>query len=100
MHVKKKYSGLARTWGLGVLLTAAGVAILTADTSPQKSDWPMFGHNASNTAFNSAENLITTRNVGTLKLKWAFTTSGDVSARPALVNNVAYFPDWAGKLWA
>jgi polyvinyl alcohol dehydrogenase (cytochrome) len=63
-------------------------------------DWPMFGQNAANTASNSQGNAITAANVGTLDTKWTFTTGGDVSARAAVVNQVAYFPDWAGNLYA
>ena len=43
---------------------------------------------------------ISTRNVHTLKPKWTFTTGGDVSARAAVVSGVAYFPDWAGNIYA
>ncbi|MEJ8852203.1 PQQ-binding-like beta-propeller repeat protein [Variovorax rhizosphaerae] len=35
-----------------------------------------------------------------LKVKWTFTTGGDVSARAAVVNGRAYFPDWGGYLWS
>jgi len=38
--------------------------------------------------------------IAKLKTKWVFTTGGDVSARAAVVKGVAYFPDWAGNLWA
>jgi polyvinyl alcohol dehydrogenase (cytochrome) len=65
-----------------------------------QEDWPMFGQNNSNTASSSAEISISTRNVKTLKTKWTFQTGGDVSARAAVVDNVAYFPDWAGNLFA
>ena len=41
-----------------------------------------------------------TSKVSTLKSKWIFTTGGDVSARAAVVNNVVYFPDWGGYIWA
>lgn len=33
-------------------------------------------------------------------MKWSFTTGGDVSARAAVVDGRAYFPDWGGNLWA
>jgi polyvinyl alcohol dehydrogenase (cytochrome) len=62
-------------------------------------DWPMFGQNASNTASTTSSG-ITQGNVARLLPKWTFTTGGDVSARAAVVNNVAYFPDWGGNLWA
>jgi polyvinyl alcohol dehydrogenase (cytochrome) len=60
--------------------------------------WPSFGQNVSNTA--SVSSSIKTSNVHTLKPKWTFTTGGDVSARAAVVGGVAYFPDWAGNIYA
>jgi polyvinyl alcohol dehydrogenase (cytochrome) len=66
----------------------------------QSADWPMFGQNAANTANNPSETTISTANVSQLAPKWIFTTGGDVSARAAVVNGVAYFPDWGGNLWA
>jgi polyvinyl alcohol dehydrogenase (cytochrome) len=35
-----------------------------------------------------------------LKIKWIFTTGGDVSATPAVANGVVYFPDFAGNFYA
>jgi polyvinyl alcohol dehydrogenase (cytochrome) len=61
-------------------------------------NWASFGQNVSNTATNTSN--IKTSNVQTLKPKWIFTTGGDVSARAAVVNGVAYFPDWAGNIYA
>jgi polyvinyl alcohol dehydrogenase (cytochrome) len=63
-------------------------------------DWPMFGQNTANTASNSQSGAISTNNVNQLQAKWTFTTGGDVTARAAVVNEVAYFPDWAGNLYA
>lgn len=85
-----------------VLLGAVGTITLMAQDLrvPHSADWPMFGQNASNTASNSVESAISTKTVASLKTKWTFTTGGDVSARAAVVNKVAYFPDWAGNLWA
>jgi polyvinyl alcohol dehydrogenase (cytochrome) len=63
-------------------------------------DWPMFGQNVANTASNFFEFGISSKNVNQLQPKWTFTTGGDVTARAAVVDNVAYFPDWAGNLYA
>jgi polyvinyl alcohol dehydrogenase (cytochrome) len=91
-----------RGWVFGVVLGTIAVTPLMAQNSlfPFSSDWPMFGQNASNTANASAETAISTKTVSELKTKWTFTTGGDVSARAAVVNGVAYFPDWAGNLFA
>ena len=53
-------------------------------------DWPMFGQNIGNTASNASD--ISAKNVNKLRQKWTFTTGGDISARAAVVNGVAYFP--------
>jgi polyvinyl alcohol dehydrogenase (cytochrome) len=63
-------------------------------------DWPMFGQNTANTASNSQGGAISANNVNQLQPKWTFTTGGDVTARAAVLNDVAYFPDWAGNLYA
>jgi polyvinyl alcohol dehydrogenase (cytochrome) len=60
----------------------------------------MFGQNLQNTSNNNNQVDISTKNVSKLKPKWVFTTGGDVSTRAAVVNGVAYFPDWAGNLYA
>ncbi len=59
----------------------------------------MFGQSPANTASNQ-EDEITVKNVYKLQPKWTFQTGGDVSARAAVVDGVAYFPDWGGNLWA
>src|SRR5262245_43037052 len=66
----------------------------------QGLDWPMFGQNTANTASNASEAKISANNVNRLQPNWTFTTGGDVTARAAVVNGVAYFPDWAGNLYA
>lgn len=84
---------------LGLLLPAvvltAGLA--TAARADRSEDWPMFGQNLQNTA-SAGEGSI--KDVAKLAVKWTFTTGGDVSARAAVVDGVAYFPDWGGNLWA
>src|SRR5208283_270471 len=82
----------ARRWVFGLVLAAVAITPLMAQ------DWPSFGHDPTNGAANKSK--ISTRNVNTLKPKWTFTTGGDVSARAAVVKGVAYFPDWAGNIYA
>ena len=43
---------------------------------------------------------ITAQNAKNLKLKWTFTTAGDVTATPAVSQGVVYFPDFAGNFYA
>jgi polyvinyl alcohol dehydrogenase (cytochrome) len=84
---------------LNALLPA--VALLAIYPVPAAADsdkdWPMFGQNLQNTASADKGKV---KDVSKLALKWTFTTGGDVSARAAVVDDVAYFPDWGGNLWA
>ena len=79
-------------WVLGVALATIALTPLMAQ------DWPSFGHDATNNATNKSK--ISTSNVHNLKPKWTFTTGSDVSSRAAVVKGVAYFPDWAGNIYA
>jgi polyvinyl alcohol dehydrogenase (cytochrome) len=89
----------ARKWSLGVTLGLVAVTALVATAAGPPNDWPMFGQDLTNSAA-SRTNAISAGNVNRLQPKWTFTTGGDVSARAAVVNNVAYFPDWGGNIWA
>ncbi|MDX6230543.1 MAG: hypothetical protein QOI76_3933 [Frankiales bacterium] len=80
------------------LVAGVVVAIAPASNAASSSSWPMFGQNLNNTA--SASTTISSNNINGLKLKWSFTTGGDVSARAAVANGVAYVPDWSGHLYA
>jgi polyvinyl alcohol dehydrogenase (cytochrome) len=75
-------------------LTCGGLAL-----AAQPADWPMFGQNISNTA-STTQSGISAQTVNNLKPKWTYTTQGDVSARAAVVDGIAYFPDWGGALHA
>jgi len=75
------------------------VVLVTLTATPLLAgDWTMFGYDATNTASNGSS--INTQNVNSLKPRFVFTTGGDVSARAAVVGGKAFFPDWAGNLWA
>lgn len=83
-------------WLIGSLLVWALAQVAGA---AQTQPWPMFGQNAGNTASTFNED-ISSKNVGKLAPRWVATLGGDISARAAVVNGVAYVPDWAGYLWA
>lgn len=93
-----RLAGMARsmlaTWLPAIALLAAYPAPASAEDS---DDWPMFGQNLQNTASASKGSV---KDVSRLAVKWTFTTGGDVSARAAVADGVAYFPDWGGNLWA
>ena len=81
----------------------AGRALAIAIAVPQMAaaaDWPMFGRTLQNVADNPAERAISVKTAPLLAQKWVATTGGDVSARAAVVDGIAYFPDWGGNLWA
>ena len=84
---------------LRALLPAVALMAMHPVSAGERSseDWPMFGQNLHNTASVSDGSL---GDVAKLKVKWAFKTGGDVSARAAVVDGRAYFPDWGGNLWA
>src|SRR5271170_6122369 len=85
-----------RNWfSVAAVLAALSLGSLTA----QGQDWPMFGQNIANSA-STLDLGPLPFNVSRLQPKWTFTTGGDVSARAAVVQGVAYFPDWGGYLWA
>jgi len=81
--------------GLAILLSGAAT---TASAQPA-ADWPMAGQNLSNTRHQPGAGMLGPGTVAGLKLKWAFTTGGDVSATPAVVGDFLYVPDWAGNLF-
>src|SRR5215208_5235884 len=64
-----------------------------------KKLWLIGGQNLNNTRSADRENMITPQNAGSLEVKWAFTTGGDVSATPTVDQDAVYFPDWAGNLY-
>ena len=64
-----------------------------------KKDWPMIGHDPTNTRNQPSEHKIGPENASGLALKWVATTAGDVSATPAVANGAVYFGDFGGMLW-
>jgi polyvinyl alcohol dehydrogenase (cytochrome) len=67
--------------------------------SGRRRDWPMIGHDSTNTRNQPFERTIGPSNVHRLAPKWVATTAGDVSATPAVVNGAVYFGDFGGMLW-
>src|SRR6516162_1054293 len=94
LHRRETVTKIAR-----LMAVAAGLSCLCCfDGAFAQSSWSMFGQNIENTASNTSD--ISAKNVNKLRQKWTFTTGGDISARAAVVNGVAYFPDWQGNLYA
>ena len=88
-----------------LLLFATSLALAVAwlapaDGAPAPADgWSMGGHDKQNSRSNPDQTKLTTSNAAKLASKWTFTTHGDVSATPAVVQGAVYFPDWAGYLY-
>ncbi len=91
----KKYLGR-----IAVVLLSIMLATSTVFASSLSSAWPSAGHDLQNTRNQSSESKINSGNVAGLQPAWVFTTSGDISATPALDGTNAYFPDWGGHLYA
>jgi polyvinyl alcohol dehydrogenase (cytochrome) len=85
--------------GICCLLILAAAASSHAATLPLGGPaWPSGGQNIFGTRSNSSEWQISPSNASRLATKWTYTTHGDVSATPAVVNGAVYFPDWGGYL--
>ncbi|MFN6441486.1 MAG: PQQ-binding-like beta-propeller repeat protein [Nostoc sp. DedSLP01] len=89
-------------------LTLVMVAIVSrADESHWKfghqwkfdGQWKLGGQNLNNTRNQATERYLKPENVASLSPKWVFTTGGDISATPAVVDGAIYLPDWAGNLF-
>jgi polyvinyl alcohol dehydrogenase (cytochrome) len=87
-------------------LAASSFAVLAALTAATqvfaktlKHDWPMIGHDPANSRDQPFEHEIKPANVHRLAPKWIATTTGDVSATPAVVDDAVYFGDFGGTVW-
>src|SRR6186997_330314 len=86
----------------GAIAIAVVGALLSGVTTTAVggSDWNSAGGNLQNTRFQASEKTLSVSNVDDLEVKWEFTTGGDVSATPAVIDDTVYFPDRAGYLYA
>lgn len=83
-----------------VLAVLVSLLISSIGLAAQGDVWTSAGGNRQNTRYQQSEHTLSSSNIGTLTTKWVFTTSGDVSATPAVDGDTVYFPDWAGYLYA
>src|SRR5215216_5648690 len=91
--MKTKYTFLIPTFMLVISIQSMNLF------GQDKKLWLIAGQNLNNTRSADKENKITPQNAGSLEVKWAFTTGGDVSATPTVDEDAVYFPDWAGNLY-
>ena len=70
---------------------------------PAAADWPVYGFDLTRNRFNPSEGLINANTVGSLAVRWFFSTgsgTGAVSASPSVVDGVAYVGSWNGIMYA
>ncbi len=89
------------TLALVVLVALAAASQTLANDGGARStrDWSMIGHDPANDRDQPAEHRIRPGNVDRLAPRWIATTTGDVSATPAVVGGSVYFGDFGGTLW-
>jgi polyvinyl alcohol dehydrogenase (cytochrome) len=68
------------------------------DHGNSQHSWPSWGGNLDNSHGSTTESAISPTTVGSLKLKWQFTTGGDVSSTPTVEDGSVYVTDWGGFL--
>jgi polyvinyl alcohol dehydrogenase (cytochrome) len=83
-----------------VALLMAGVIVVGVASAGggNAASWSMSGQGITNWRYQPNENKINANNAGSLSVKWATHLAGEISATPAVVDGVAYVPDWGGKL--
>ena len=96
---------MTRTWKRARLAALAATACCLAFAgqavaAPGGNSWLSAGGDRENTRSQSSESKISPATVGELTPTWAFSTSGDVSATPAVDAQRVYVPDGAGNLYA
>jgi polyvinyl alcohol dehydrogenase (cytochrome) len=85
---------------IAALAALAVVSQALAGDGPKLGrDWPTIGRVPTNTRDQPFEHEIKAKNVSRLAPKWIATTTGDVSATPAVVDGAVYFGDFGGTLW-
>lgn len=90
-----------RTSFLAILIGLTCAFALTAGAQRGGGGlWLSGGQDNHNNRNASTETKISPENAADLGIKWAFTTTGDVTANPAVDGNNVYFPDWGGKLYS
>ena len=64
------------------------------------TQWPMYGHDHSQTRTNVAEKSSTAATVTKLAKTWEIPDLIGVTGTPVVVDGIAYFNDWKGQVWA
>jgi polyvinyl alcohol dehydrogenase (cytochrome) len=96
-------SALKLGWRSAICGVLAGALLFTmtpvALSDDDNAQWTMGGQDLHNWR-NQSKSRISPQNAAKLKVKWVFTTGGDVAATPAVFDDTVYFPDFAGNYYA
>lgn len=79
-------------------LAVAGTSL--ADDSSSGDGWTEYNYDTQGTRDNVAEKILSTSNVGGLKIKWQYATPAPVNATPVVADGVVYAGDNAGFMYA
>ena len=98
-------AGVAGALLLGALSIQAQVVNVTNDDNYEsrgndkgQHSWRSWGGDLENSHGSTAESAISVETVADLKLKWQFTTRGDVSSTPVVEDDSVYVTDWGGYI--
>jgi polyvinyl alcohol dehydrogenase (cytochrome) len=101
MYLPEKYSMSSqfrrRLAGVSFLVAAA-LGSASSSWAGSSSDWLYAGGGLLNTRAAPNETKISPSTISGLKLKWSYTTAGDVSATPTIEGNDLYITDWGGYI--
>lgn len=70
----------------------------TADSAG--AQWPVYGHDLSQTRTNVAERAVTRDTVAGLVKTWEIPDLVGVTGTPTVLDGVVHFADWLGQVWA
>jgi glucose dehydrogenase len=82
-----------------LILCASFASVAWAQQPASRADWTEF-HRLNMMRFNPHEQVLNVNNVGTLGLKWSYSTGGGISSSPAVVNGVVYVSSNDGNVYA
>ena len=82
-----------------LLAASAGAARIVA-TNGGGPDWGMIGNDSENSRNAPHEQTIRPDNVNQLRPRWIATTTGNISATPAVVDGAVYIGDFGGTVSA
>ena len=89
MPMKNRNASLATVALISTLLLLVALSAQSRSSESRSGQWPIAGHNLSNTWSQSAEHSISPANAKGLSPKWVFTAGGDAPATPIVAADTA-----------